>query len=116
MCLSRKSRRQRIRNLTVSIPAATYVYIHRQTACLRSPFLPQPAFTFIARQLASGLQCANGAGAATTRIMAAVLVERPGVFAVRAKIPQQSSEQAARRFTDIMQIAEADMKQMLGLA
>ena len=79
--------------------------------CLRSSSDHLP----LAHGSGDHLQCADGAGV-PARIMAAVLVERPGVFAVRAKIPQQSSEHAARRFTDIMQTAQADMKQMLGLA
>ena len=86
----------------VSIPATTCIYVHRKTAW------PKCMALVI-------ISSADGAGV-PARIMAAVLVERPGVFAVRAKIPQQSSEQAARRFTDIMQTAEADVKHLLGLA
>jgi hypothetical protein len=44
-----------------------------------------------------------------------VAVERAGVYAVQARIPKQSSQEAAALFTSTMQTAELDLKQILGL-
>jgi hypothetical protein len=44
-----------------------------------------------------------------------VVVERVGVYGVQAKIPLQSSQEAAALFTATMQTAESDLKQILGL-
>ena len=44
-----------------------------------------------------------------------LVVERPGVYAVQAKIPQQSAQEAAALFTATLQKAEQDLKQILGL-
>lgn len=47
--------------------------------------------------------------------MAAVLVDRPGVLAIQAKVPGNSREAVARSFTDFMHEAERDLRQILGV-